>query len=207
MAPGHRSGRRPAGWRPPAARVPPRGSRPAGATGASRHRRLLRSHLLTGTETKAAVRVLDGIDLNFMVHWPILDNHQEPGRGVARRAARYPRGQVCTSRQRLQRPRPAGVGGRQLRGRERGAGTARVTNVVAAGGHCEVAEAIRGWRPSRDSGRAASRHAVGVGWLSMGDVNGEGILGADGDENPDRSDRQAERRPREADCQNRPTHE
>ena len=40
-----------------------------------RHRRLLRSHSLTGRETNEAVRVLDGLDLDFMVHRPISDNH------------------------------------------------------------------------------------------------------------------------------------
>ena len=40
-----------------------------------RHRRLIRSHSLTATDTKTAVRVLDGLDLDFMVHRPIPDNH------------------------------------------------------------------------------------------------------------------------------------
>ena len=40
-----------------------------------RHRRLLRSHTLTGSQASTAVRVLDALDLDFMVHGPIPDNH------------------------------------------------------------------------------------------------------------------------------------
>ena len=40
-----------------------------------RQRRLVRSHSLTGRETETAVRVLDSLDLDFMVHRPIPDNH------------------------------------------------------------------------------------------------------------------------------------
>ena len=40
-----------------------------------RRRRLLRSHSLTCRETNEAVRVLDGLDLDFMVHRPIPDNY------------------------------------------------------------------------------------------------------------------------------------
>ena len=173
-----------------------------------RHRRLLRSHSLTATETKTAVRVLAGLDLDFMVHRPIPDNHHfryrwsgrpntdfegrmdryrafaapldgevgpsaqllavvpadrsEPSsdqvasllpdftvirttspldhrstwievfprevsksQAAAWLAARHGIRRGMRGRQRLQRPRSAGVGRRQLRSRQRGAGAAR----------------------------------------------------------------------------------
>lgn len=40
-----------------------------------RHRCLLRAYVLTGSQAKAAAQVLDGLDLDFMVHRPIPDNH------------------------------------------------------------------------------------------------------------------------------------
>ena len=40
-----------------------------------RQRRLVRSRTLTRTETEEAVRALDALDLDFMVHRPIPDNH------------------------------------------------------------------------------------------------------------------------------------
>lgn len=40
-----------------------------------RDRRLLRSHTLTGRQTDLAARVLRALDLDFMVHRPIPDNH------------------------------------------------------------------------------------------------------------------------------------
>lgn len=41
-----------------------------------RDRRLLRAHTLTGAQTSRAARVLHALDLDYMVHRPIPDNHR-----------------------------------------------------------------------------------------------------------------------------------
>ena len=61
-----------------------------------RQKRLVRSHALTGEETEEAIRVLDSLELDFMVHRPIPDNHYfryrwsgRPNADFHRRLERY----------------------------------------------------------------------------------------------------------------------
>lgn len=60
------------------------------------NRRLLRSRALTGSQTASAVSVLDALDLDYMVHAPIPDNHHfryrwsgRPNADFDRRMDRY----------------------------------------------------------------------------------------------------------------------